>query len=85
MCAQVIVDVHQMLRYVECERAAGAGADAVGAVGAARAAQVALFAAQLDHLELRLRAHQQTPKLASLLTTGGCSHRDLLPSVPRLR
>ncbi|CAH2236529.1 jg8012 [Pararge aegeria aegeria] len=42
---QLVVDMHHMLRYVECERAAGAAADAPpdGVVGAARAAQVALI------------------------------------------
>ncbi|XP_045768851.1 lysosomal-trafficking regulator isoform X1 [Maniola jurtina] len=68
---QMIVDMHHMLRYVECAGAAGAGADVppVGVVGAARAAQAALFAAQLDHLEQRLTRHHHQPKLTSLLST----------------
>ncbi|XP_052739535.1 lysosomal-trafficking regulator isoform X2 [Bicyclus anynana] len=66
---QGIVDMHNMLRFVECERAAGAGAPPDGVVGAARAAQVALFAAQLDHLELRLRLHHHQPRPAGLLST----------------
>ncbi|CAH0714099.1 unnamed protein product, partial [Brenthis ino] len=64
---QYIIDIHNMLRYIECE--GGEGGEG-GVQRAARDAQVALFTAQIDYLEARLHTlNQQTPKSSNYFST----------------
>lgn len=61
---QTITDTHHLLAYVEASGGEGAGR-------AARQAQLALFAAQLDHLERRLQsACAPHSKYANYFSTG---------------